>query len=118
MSSATTESLRIANGSLRAGLARLQPEPNADWLLKPEDLTDLRAVVLRTASCWRSLAPDGVPDAELEKELCEYRNNIEKLAQVLPSAQGRLLAEKARLENAQSHVAATNAWAQANKNTL
>jgi hypothetical protein len=118
MSSATTESLRIVNGNLRAGLARLQPEPNASCLLKTEDLSDLHAVVLCAARCRRSLASDGVPDGELEKEICEYRSNIEKLAKVLLSVQGRLLAEKARLQNAQSHVAATNAWAQASKDTL
>jgi hypothetical protein len=118
MANAATESLSIANGRLRAGLARLQPEPNADLLLKPEDLADLRAVVLGAASCWRSLAPNGVPDAELEEELREYRSNIEKLAKALPSVQGRLLAEKARLQSARSHLAATNAWAQASKDTL
>jgi hypothetical protein len=118
MASATIENLRIANMDLRAGLARLQPEPNAPWLLKPEDLSKLLAVVLQAAKCRRNLAPFGVPDAEPEKEIREYRSNIEKLGKVLRSVQGRLLAEKARLQNAQSHVAATNAWARASKYTF
>ncbi len=118
MSSSPVESLRIANGNLRAGLARLQPEPNSPCLLTPEDLCDLHAMVSYAASCRRSLASDGVPDGELEKEIREYRSNLEKLAEVLPSVQGRLLAEKARLQSARSHVTATNAWAQASKDTL
>jgi hypothetical protein len=118
MSSDTAASLRIANDNLRAGLARLQPEPNAPWLLKPEDLSGLLAVVLRAARCRRSLASNAFPDAELEKEICEYRNNIEELAKVLPSVLGRLLAEKARLQNAQAHVTAAGAWARASEETL
>ncbi len=118
MPSAAAESLRIANVDLCAGLARLQPEPNAPWLVKPEDLSHLLGVVLRAASCRRLLASEVAPDAELEKEIREYRSNIEKLAKVLPSVQGRLLAEKARLQNAQSRMAATKAWAQASQDTL
>ena len=118
MSSAATETLRIANVELRAGLARLQPEPNAPWLLKPEDLSDLLAVVSQAARCRGSLVSNGIPDAELAMDLREYRRNLERLAKVLLSVQGRLLAEKARLQNAQSHVAITDAWVRANKNTF
>jgi hypothetical protein len=112
------ESLRIANGSLRAGLARLQPEASAPGLLNPEDLSGLLEAVSRAAKCRRSLAPDVVPDAEMQQELREYRSNIEELAKVLPTAHGCLLAEKARLQNVQSHLAAAKAWAQASKDTL
>jgi hypothetical protein len=118
MSNTVAESLRIANGQLRGVLSRLQTDANAPWLLKPGDLSDLRAIVSHATGCRRSLASGAVPDAELENEICEYRNNLEKLAQVLPSVQGSLLAEKARVQNAQLHVAATNAWAQASKRTL
>ena len=118
MSSTTAESLRIANKNLRAGLARLQPEANSPSLLTPEDLLDLHAMVSQAASCRRSLASDSVADSELEREIREYRGNIEKLAEVLSSVQGRLMAEKVRLQTARSHVAATNAWARASKDTL
>jgi hypothetical protein len=118
MSNNSAEGLRIVNGNLRAGLARLQPEVNSPCLLTPEDLADLCAMVSQAAGCRRSLASDGVSDGELEKEILEYRNSIEKLAQILPAVHGRLLTEKERLQSARSHVAATKAWAQASKDTL
>jgi hypothetical protein len=114
----TAASLRLANDNLSAGLARLQPESNAPWLLKPEDLSGLLAVVLRAARCRRSLASDAFPSAELEKEIGDYRYNMEELAKVLPSVLGRLLAEKARLQNAHAQLTAAGAWARASKNTL
>ena len=118
MSSDPTASLRIVNGNLRAGLRRLQPELNGASPLKPQDLSGLLAEVLRGAACRRSVAPGSVPDAEWEKEISEYRGNLEKLRKVLPSVQGRLLAEKARLQNAQSHVTAVKAWARASSETF
>jgi hypothetical protein len=118
VSNTVAESLRIANGQLRDALARLQTDANAPWLLNPGELSDLLAIVSHAASCRRGLASDLVPAAELENEICEYRNNLEKLAQVLPSLQGSVLAEKARVQNAQSHVAATNAWVQASRSTF
>jgi hypothetical protein len=118
MSSDITASLRMVNGHLRVGLARLQPELNAASPLKPRDLSDLLAEVLRAAACRRGVAPSCVPDADWEKEISEYRSNLEKLRKVLPSVQGRLLAERARLQNAQSHVTAVKAWARASRATL
>ena len=56
--------------------------------------------------------------AALEKESLEYRSNLEKLKQFLPDLHGRLLAEKARLENAQLHVGAAAAWVRASKKIL
>jgi hypothetical protein len=55
---------------------------------------------------------------ESEKEALEYRSNLEKLKHFLPELHGSLLAERARLETAQTHVAAAAAWAQASKKTL
>ena len=44
--------------------------------------------------------------------------DLEKLKDFLPDLRGRLLAEKSRLESAQTHVAAAAAWARASKKTL
>jgi hypothetical protein len=114
MSSATTKNLRIANGNLRAGLARLLPEPNPSAPLHPNDLSGLLTALLQARECLRSVAPD----AELEKAVSEYRSTVEQLANILPRIHGRLLTEKARLEIARAHLNATAAWAQASQDTL
>ncbi len=118
MASTAAESLRRVNADLRARLARLQPEQNEPWLVKAEDLSELQAVISRAANLRRDIAPDSPPDEELRKEISDYRSNVEELAKILPSVQGRLLAEKARLQDAQSHVAAIGAWVRANSETL
>src|SRR5271167_1026623 len=104
MSSATTESLRIATGNLRAGLAHLSPGPNANVPLNPRNLSGLLAELLRAGDCLRGIAPGSAPDAELGKAISEYRSAVEQLAQILPRVHGRLLTEKARLEIARAHV--------------
>jgi hypothetical protein len=114
----TTDSLRIANGHLRAGLTRLSPGTNASAPLRPSDLSDLLTSLVCAARCLRSIAPGSTPDAELAKAISEYRNTVEQLAEILPRVHGRLLTEKARLEIARAHVTATAAWAQASRNTL
>jgi hypothetical protein len=118
MSNTSAGELRIANRNLRAGLARLLPEPNGSSPLHPEDLSGLLAELLRAADCLRGIPPGSIPDVQLEKDVSEYRNIVEQLAQMLPRVHGRLLTEKARLEIAQAHVAATAAWAQASSRTL
>ena len=114
----TASDLRAVNVHLRAALNRMQPEPGAPWLLKADDLSDLRAVILRAAKCQRAIEANATPEAEAVKELREYRTNMEELAWVLPNVQGRLLAEKARLQNGRAHLAAIESWAQASQGTL
>lgn len=113
-----TASLRVVNAELRDGLARLQPQAIAAGLLTPDGLSVLLKAVSRAAEYRRSLAADAAPDAELKQELREYRSNMEELARLLPTAHGYLLAERARVEAAQSQLAAANAWAVTSKNTL
>jgi hypothetical protein len=117
MPSATTESLRLANIKLRAGLARLQPELNGAPVTQ-KDLADLRAALLCASDLWRVIAKDPVPDPDVKKVTSEYWSTVEQLAQILPSVYGRLLMEKSRLQVAQAHVTATAAWAQTNQETL
>lgn len=118
MSSAATEVLRTANVNLRAGLARLSPDPNASIPLSPTDLSGLLVQLLSAGHCWRSFPLRSAPDAEQEKAISEYRSTVEQLAQILPRIHGRLLTEKARMEIARAHLAAASAWAQAIQNTL
>lgn len=118
MPSNATAGLRAVNADLRAGLAQLQPEAIALTLLTPEHLSKLLKAVILGAECRCSLTTNKVPDSEVEREFREYCSNMVEIAKALPIAQGYLLAVKARLQNAQSHVAAANAWAQASKDTL
>jgi hypothetical protein len=118
MSNETAATLRLANTSLRAWLVRLRAEPVALSPIQANDLQELLAELLRASSCLH-IGSEGVTrHSELENEIADYRANLESLAKVLPSVQGRLLAERARLQIEQSHVAARKAWAEASRRTL
>jgi len=118
MSNATARTLATANRHLRAGLARLLPEPSPSAPLHPKDFSDLLMELLHAGACLRSIPLGRAPDADLQDALSEYRSLVERLAQILPHVHGRLLTEKARLQLARAHVTATAAWARASQNTL
>ena len=110
----TLETLRQVNDNLRSALLRLRPEQKHCSSITPQDFSDILGQLLQAAECLRHLPPHSGAD----KESLEYRSNLEKLKHFLPDLHERLLAEKARLENAQLHVAAAAAWARASKKTL
>jgi hypothetical protein len=112
------ETLRQVNDNLRSALIRLRPEQKDCSTIRPQDFSDILSQLLRAAECLGRRPLDSDAGAALEKESLEYRGNLEKLKQFLPDLHGRLLAEKARLENAQLHVAAAAAWARASKKAL
>src|SRR3954452_21006372 len=108
--------LRVVNKNLKSALVRFRPERQHCSAIKPQELSDLRSTILQAADCVREISPQAVP--ELKNESLEYRSNLEQLKQLLPDFQVRLLAEKARLEVATSHVAAGAAWAGASTRTF
>ena len=108
--------LRAVNKSLKSALVRFRPEQQHCSAIKPHELSDLLGVILQAADCLRGISPQAAP--ELKHESLEYRSNLEQLKQLLPDFQVRLLAEKARLEVAKSHVAAGAAWAAASTKTF
>ena len=118
MSSETAATLRLANTSLRAWLVRLSAEPIALSPIQAKDLHELLAELLRTSGCLRAGCAGTHADLELEGEIADYRTNLESLAKVLPSVQGRFLVERARLQIEQAHIAARKAWAEASRRTL
>jgi hypothetical protein len=118
MSNETAATLRLANTSLRAWLVRLRAEPVALSPIQANDLQELLAELLRTSGCLRTGSTVATLNAELENEIADYRTNLESLAKVLPSVQGRFLAERARLQIEQSHIAARKAWAEASRRTF
>lgn len=111
------ETLRQVNEYLRSALPRLHPARKHCSAIRPQDFSDILTQLLRAAECLRDLASSET-NAGLERESLEYRGHLEKLRQFLPDLHGRLLAEKARLETARTHVAAAAAWAEASKKTL
>jgi hypothetical protein len=117
MSPDALETLRQVNDNLRSALIRLRPEQKHCSTIMPQDFSDLLSQLLRAAECLRR-PPAQSQAVALDKESLEYRSNLEKLKDFLPDLHGRLLAEKSRLETAQTHVAAAAAWARANKKTL
>jgi hypothetical protein len=112
------ETLRQVNDNLHSALIRLHPEQKHCSTVRPQDFSDILSQLLRAAGCLRRLPAQPEAAAALEKESLKYRSNLEKLKDLLPDLHGRLLAEKSRLETAQTHVAAAAAWARASKNTL
>jgi hypothetical protein len=112
------ETLRQVNDNLRSALLRLRPEQTHCSTIRPQDFSDLLGQLLLAAECMRRPPSRSEAAVAFEKESLEYRSNLEELKDFLPGVRGRLLAEKSRLESAQSHVAAAVAWARASKVTL
>ena len=118
MSTDITANLRLANSSLRAWLVRLRAEPMGLTEIQAKDLHDLLAELLRASGALQSGRRESPADAELEAEIAEYRSHLEALSKVLPNVQGRLLAERARLQIEQAQLAARKAWAEASRRTF
>ncbi len=112
------ETLRQVNNNLGSALLRLRPEQRHCSTIRPQDFSDLLSEILRAGECLRRLPAPCEEAVALEQETLEYRSNLERLKHFLPELHGNLLAEKARLETAQTHVAAAAAWARASKKTL
>lgn len=86
----------------------VQPENNPCSIVQPHEFSNLLAVVLQGSECLLKLPEE---DQQTGGECAEYRRNLELLKQFLPYIHGRLLAERARLENTQTHLVAASAWA-------
>ena len=112
------ETLHQVNDNLRSALLRLHPDQKHCSTIRPQDFSDILGQLLRAGECLRRLPADSEAAIECQEETREYRRNLEDLKIFLPDLHDRLLAEKARLEAAQSHVAAAAAWARASNKTL
>jgi len=118
--------LRQVNHRVRSALASFRPEQKLCSTIMPADLSGLLAELLRGGECLRRLDADlsslvpGCSEeaAALATETHLYRTNLEELRRLLPDFYGRLLAERSRLQDAQTHVAAVAAWVQASDKTL
>ncbi len=118
MPASAREGLRLTNARLRAVLVGWQTTAGELPSVQPLVLTDLLNDLRQAAECLRAIPPDSAPDAELAKEISDYRDNVQQLEQCLPTIQIRMLAERARIESARSHLAAAAAWADGRKRIL
>ena len=57
-------------------------------------------------------------DRELDIELAEYRRQVERLRDLLPSIHRALLTERSRIEAQRSRLQAATEWARASRQTL
>lgn len=112
MAADVMQSLISANARIRLLLAASQPPRGSVGTIQPHDIRGLAQDMARVGQAIRELPPE-IAGSDLHREMVEYRANVERLGQVLPSLQGWLLAEKARLHAARGHLAAAAAWARA-----
>jgi len=115
MASPVIALLHQANSSLRTALARCQARRTGPVVI---GLRQLLPELANTTDQLQTISAESLRDPELRAEMSEYRDHMQKLAQVLPRVLGQLLTEKARLEDAQSRLSAAAAWAGTNKGTL
>lgn len=87
--------------------------------ISPELMAGLLSELLRAGAGLRAEPlPAKGTDAEWDRELDEYRGNVERLRDLLPSIHRQLLAERARLEAQRTRVRSAAEWARASRRTL
>jgi len=118
MSKTAVQTMRLVNRHLRPAVTRLQCEQERCGAIAPTEFADLLGELRHASDCLRNLPVASLPDDEMAREVSEYKSHLAQLRNLLPSAHGRLLIEKARLENARVHVARAAAWTQARAKTL
>jgi hypothetical protein len=112
-----TENLHDTNSRLRFWLESLASDRRCPGLATPQEMGGLLSELLRAGEWLRG----GLPadrDPALESELAEYRSNLGRLREVLPSIHRQLLLERARLEEERTRVDSAAIWAQGARQSL
>jgi hypothetical protein len=113
-----SQELRDTNRHMRFWLDSIsQQGPPA--AATPEHMAALLSELLRAGAGLRAepLPANGL-DPELDAEIHEYRRQVERLRDLLPSIHRQLLAERARLEAQRTRVRSAAEWARASRQTL
>jgi len=116
MSGIAIKTLEAINNELQQALDELWRD--ATVAASPRTFASVLTVLQRGSEVRRALSTELAGNPDIVAQLKLYRRHLEELGEVLPRIQGRLLAERARLEGEQSHLAAASAWVQANQKTL
>jgi hypothetical protein len=118
-----TQHLHEANSKLCVWLEDLVPssglEEGQDPVLlapTPRQMAGMLAELMRAGQCLRELPSE--KDPTLEMEVNQYRKNVERLRDLLPSIQVALLRERARLEQERARVQSAAEWARRSRQTL
>jgi TolA-binding protein len=82
----------------------------------PQQISGLLAELMRAGERLRTLP--AVRSAQLQKELDQYRGNVERLRDLLPSIQRALLEHRARLEQERNRLRTAADWAHGSRQTL
>jgi hypothetical protein len=82
----------------------------------PEQMSGLLSELLQAGE-WLRARP-GQTDAGLEAEVAEYRKQVVRLRQFLPSIHAALLKERASLERERQRVKSAGEWARVSRQTL
>jgi len=113
------QTLRDTNLRLRLRLARLLPSSGGPAAASPEAISELLTELLDAGASLRAEPlPETGTDPELDREREEYRRQLERLRELLPSIHDQLLAERARLEEQRARVQSAAQWALVSQQTL
>lgn len=83
---------------------------------KPGEISALLSELLHVGESLRRRQQESVP--EIEFELTQYREQVEKLRTLLPLMHRALLHERARLEQERERLNAAGQWAHVSRQTL
>ncbi len=110
------QNLHETNSRLGLLLDSLMPDHAQPRAATPHQMAGLLSELMRAGEWLRGIPPQ--KDPAVEMELSEYRKNVERLRELLPSIQGALLRERARLEQERLRVKSASAWARSSRQTL
>jgi hypothetical protein len=107
---------RASSGSMPSAISNSQPTsmPAAT----PRQMAGLLAELMRAGQCLRELPSEHERDAALETEVNQYRKNVERLRDLMPSIHGALLRERARLEQERARVESAAEWVRRSRQTF
>jgi hypothetical protein len=113
------QDLLETNQRLRHWLDGMTPASGQRRVATPQDISELLSELSRVGARLRAEPlPIKGTDFELDQELEQYRRNVERIRELLPSIHGQLLAERARLEAQRARVRSAAEWARASRQTL
>jgi len=92
------------------------PDLNSETPATPQPIAALLSELLRAGEWLRAI--DDKTDPELQRELADYRKQVERLRELLPSIHRALLRERARLEQERERLNAAGEWARVSRQTL
>jgi hypothetical protein len=122
MSSSQTPSLlqtiRRSNRRLGFYLESIAARPGSK-VVTPEQMGALLSELLTAGAGLRAQPlPAKGNDLELDTELAEYRRQVERLRDLLPTVHRALLTERARIEAQRSRLHSAGEWVRASRQTL